>query len=84
MFFYVYIIKSLKDKKLYIGKTRNLIKRIRRHNRGEVLSTKGRKPFKLIYYEAFNNKTDAGRDELFFKTGYGREVLKKKLKNSLK
>ena len=84
MFYYVYILKSLKDGKLYIGKTHNLAKRIKEHNSGKALATKGRRPLKLIFYEVFANKTDAGRDELFFKTGYGREALKKKLKNSKK
>lgn len=83
-FYYVYVLKSRKDGKLYIGKTTNLVKRIKKHNNGEVPATKERRPLILVFYEAFNNKTDAGRDELFFKTGYGREVLKEKLENSLK
>lgn len=81
-FYYVYVLKSKKDGKLYIGKTIDLDKRVKKHNNGEVLATKGRRPLILVFYEAFKNKTDAGRDELFFKTGYGREVLKEKLKNS--
>jgi len=80
---YVYILKSLKDNKLYIGKTDDLQKRFEAHNNGHVRATKSRKPFKMIFYEGFSNKADAGRDELFYKTGYGREVLKDKLKNSL-
>lgn len=81
--YYVYVLKSLKDNKLYIGKTDDLQKRFEAHNNGQVRATKSRKPFKLIFYEGFLNKTDAGRDELFYKTGYGKEVLKDKLKNSL-
>jgi len=80
---YVYVLKSLKDGKLYIGKTDDLPKRLEAHNAGKVVSTKSRRPFKVVFYEGFYNKTDAGRDELFFKSGYGREVLKDKLKNSL-
>jgi len=83
-YYYVYVLKSEKDGKLYIGKTTDLVKRVKKHNSGEVLSTKGRRPLTLVFYEAFKNKTDAGRDELFFKTGYGREVLKEKLRNSLR
>lgn len=81
-FYYVYILKSVKDNKLYIGKTTNLVERMKKHNRGEVKATKARRPLKLIFYEAFCHKTDAGRDELFFKSGYGREVLGEKLKYS--
>jgi len=81
--YYVYVLQSLKDNKLYIGQTDKLEDRFKAHNQGKVRATKSRTPFKLIFYEAFSNKTDAGRDELFFKSGYGREVLQDKLKNSL-
>lgn len=82
--YYVYILKSKKDNKLYVGKTQDLKRRFLEHNSGKVISTKNRKPFELLFYEAFKNKTDAGRDELFFKSGYGREIIKDKLLNSLK
>lgn len=84
--YYVYVLRSLKDKKLYIGKTKDLLARVKRHNLGRIVATKNRIPFKLklIFYEAFDNKTDASRDELFFKSGFGREALRSKLKNTLK
>jgi len=82
--FYVYVLRSLKDKKLYIGKTSNLRQRFKEHNSGLVPSTKGRKPFELLFYEGFKDKTDAGRDELFYKSGFGKEALKSKLKYTLK
>lgn len=81
--YYVYVLRSLKDKKLYTGKTTDLKRRFKEHNSGKVTATKSRKPFELIFYEAFKHKTDAGRDEIFFKSGYGRGVLKEKLRNSL-
>jgi len=81
--YYVYVLRSLKDKKLYTGKTADLKRRFKEHNLGKVTATKSRGPFEIIFYEAFKHKTDAGRDEIFFKSGYGREVLKEKLKNSL-
>ena len=82
--YYVYILKSEKDNRLYVGKTKDLRRRFSEHNSGKVISTKNRRPFELLFYEAFKNKTDAGKDELFFKSGYGREVVKDKLSNSLK
>lgn len=39
--------------------------------------------FDLVFYEAYLNKVDALEAERYFKTGHGREVLKKKLKNYL-
>ena len=56
---YVYVISSNKDNKHCTGFTSNLRKRFRQHDSGEVVSTKGRGPFKLIYYEACLNKHDA-------------------------
>jgi len=61
--FYVYIIKSLKDKKLYIGYTSNLRLRIKQHNSKLNKSTKYRAPFKLVYYEAYTSQNDALKRE---------------------
>ena len=73
---YVYILKSAKTGKLYKGSTDDLEIRLGRHNRGEVISTKSGCPWTLIYYEAFASKQDARREELFLKTGKGRERVK--------
>lgn len=78
------MINSLKNRKNYTGMTGDLGRRITEHNSklgGYYTSRNG--PFKLIYYEAFLDKKDAGIQEKFYKTGYGREVLKGKIKNYL-
>jgi len=80
---YVYVLFSLKDRLLYIGSTQNLIRRIRRHQAGKVKATKLRKPFKLIHYEYFIDKTEALTREEFLKSGFGRNELKKALKHTL-
>ena len=79
MFYYVYVLKSQKDDKLYIGKTKNLKERLRQHCKGQVRATKGRRPVKLVYYEAYKNKKEWSKQELFYKSGIGREVLKYKI-----
>lgn len=76
---YVYVLRSAKDGKLYTGKTADLRQRVGKHYRGEVLATKSRRPLELIYYEAFKNRTDCGREELYLKSGIGRESLKHRL-----
>jgi putative endonuclease len=81
--FYVYIIKSKKNGRLYKGCTTDLKNRISEHNRGETKSTKAYLPWVLVYYEAFANKTDALREELFLKSGKGKERLKYLLANTL-
>ena len=81
---YVYILHSLKDKKLYIGLTNNLKKRLQQHARGEVTSTKNRRFLKLIHYEYFISKTDAEAREIYLKSGYGHRQLYNILKQTLK
>jgi len=81
--YYVYIIFSKKLNKRYIGYCEDLIKRIHSHNKGENYFTSRGLPWKLIYYEAFNSKKDAVREELFLKTGKGRERLKYLLANTM-
>jgi putative endonuclease len=79
--YYVYILESLLDNKLYVGYSENIDRRLEEHNRGQAYATKHRRPFKLIYIEGFLNQQDATAREKFFKTGWGRTHLKKILKN---
>jgi putative endonuclease len=79
--YYVYVLKSLKDKKLYIGHTNDLVRRFKEHNTGKVDCTKLRMPFSLIYYEACNILSDAVDREKSLKTGFGRSYLKRRLKD---
>ena len=78
--YYVYILKSEKDGKRYIGLTGDLERRISEHNSGKVRSTKNRRPLTLIYYEEFGSKEEATKRERFYKSGRGREYIKKELK----
>ncbi len=78
---YAYVLKSLKSGILYVGVTGDLKRRFKEHNqRRGGYYTKRNAPFSLIFYEAFLDKQDAICAEKFFKSGYGREVLKGKLK----
>lgn len=78
-----YILISLKDSKLYIGFTSNLINRLKDHNDGKTVSTKGRRPLKLIYCEYHISKKDAMRRESYFKTTAGKKAIKLMLRESL-
>lgn len=76
MKFFVYILRSQKDGKRYIGMTGYLKLRIAEHEKGLVQSTRNRRPLHLIYQEECVTKKEAEKRELFFKSGAGREYLK--------
>jgi putative endonuclease len=78
--YYTYVLQSLKDSRWYTGYTEDLRNRFLKHNSGKVSSTKGRGPFKLIYYEACLNQQDATAREKFLKSGPGKRYLKNRLK----
>ncbi len=82
--YFVYVLKSLKDDKFYIGFSEDVKRRNKDHNSGKVLSTKDRRPFKLIDYEANLSKKDALRRENYFKTTKGKTTLKQILRETLK
>ena len=82
-FYYVYVLKSKKDDKNYIGYTTDLKKRVSDHNKGLNTSTKPRRPLVLIYYEACLSQDDAERRERYLKTTGGRRYVAKRLKTYL-
>ena len=75
--FFVYILKSLKDNNLYIGRTNNLERRLREHNAGKVRSTKSRTPFVLLKHVETVSEYESVILEKEFKKGYKREWSKK-------
>ena len=82
MSYFVYVIGSLKKSKpkTYVGWTKNLKERLRKHNSGKgAKSTKGRK-WKIIYHEIFNSKEKAMRREYYLKKDI---ILRKKLRKKI-
>ena len=81
--YYIYVLQSQKDDKLYTGFTDNLKRRLKEHNAGEEPSTKHRRPLELIYYEACTAKEDAFIRERYLKGGKGKKYLKDRLRRYL-
>jgi putative endonuclease len=73
----VYVIQSEVDGRLYKGITDSLDRRLKEHNKGKTKSTKGFIPWKLVYFEEMPNRKEAREREKYFKSGSGREFLKK-------
>jgi len=81
--YYVYILRSKRDRNFYVGHTVDLLKRMEHHNKGVVESTRNRRPLELIYYEACIKQKDALRRERYLKTDYGKRYIKNRLKDYL-
>ena len=74
--YYVYVLRSLKDGRLYKGLTQNVEKRLKQHNQGENRSTKGFTPWELVLTKSFDSREKARDYEKYLKSGFGREFLK--------
>lgn len=81
---YTYILQSKKDLQFYLGSTTDLKKRFKAHNDGKVFSTKARRPFELVYYEAYKSEKDARKREASLKLrSRAFTQLKKRIENSV-
>lgn len=80
---YVYVLISLTDKRLYLGTTSDIKKRLERHNSGYIQATKNRIPFKLLYLETYLELSDAKRREKYLKGGKGHNELKIQIQDAL-
>lgn len=76
MYYFTYVLISEKDGKLYTGCTHRLKERVQEHNQGKCRSTKGRGPFKLIYFEACLSEDMAYKREKQLKSGHGKRFLR--------
>ena len=83
MTYFVYILYSPKDHKLYVGCTSNLKDRIKEHNSKKVTATKNRIPLVIIHFEKFENKTEAFNRERFLKSLWSGKFKRKILKEYL-
>lgn len=75
--FYVYILKSTRNNKYYIGYTSNIEERLRLHNSGRVLATKNYRPWGLFYLERFNTEKEAINRERRIKSWKSRSMIEK-------
>lgn len=81
--YYVNVLQSSVDSSFYIGYTSHLKKRFNEHNRGLSQATKYKRPYTLLFYEAFIDRIDAKNREEYLKSGWGFRCIKKILKRTL-
>lgn len=75
IWYYVYLLKSKQSRKVYVGCTGDLRKRLKEHIDGKVFSTKKMLPIELLYYEAYKSKDIAYKREKTLKA-YGSSLVK--------
>ena len=79
--YYVYVLKSIKNNKRYIGSTSfQPEERCKQHNAGSNQWTKSNRPFILMYQESYTTNTEARKRENFLKSGVGRKLIDEILK----
>ena len=83
MFYFIYVLYFIKDKKFYTGYTKNLKLRLEQHQKRLVGSTKNRGEFELIYFEGCINQQDATHREKYLKTYFGKMYLRNRFKSYL-
>ena len=74
--FFVYVLRSQRDGELYIGLTQDVARRLQQHNVGHERTTRARRPFVLVLSERFETREAARAREKYYKSGFGREILK--------
>lgn len=80
---YVYILQSVRTRRLYTGVTADLRKRLSLHRQGRTQSTRHSGPWTLVYYEMSLAEDDARAREIYLKSGMGKRYLKNRLKRFL-
>ena len=75
--YYVYILESNTKGRFYIGQTINIKERLHKHNSGYVKSTKPYIPWKLIYTESFNKRSESMKREKQIKSWKSRAKIEK-------
>ena len=74
--YYVYALKSLIRKYIYVGLTDNIQRRMAEHNGEKEKTTRAYAPFKAILIEKYDSRMAARKREKYLKSGAGKEYLK--------
>jgi putative endonuclease len=73
----VYALRSRATQRFYTGSTSDLQTRLIQHNSDQSISTKHRGPWDVVYHEEVATLSEAVVRERYFKSGKGRDELKK-------
>ena len=74
--YYVYILQSLKTGEFYKGLTDDFDRRLNQHQTSKSPSTRNKLPLRIVHIEICKDRHEARKIEKFFKSGYGREIIR--------
>jgi len=74
--YFLYVLRSEVTGSSYVGHTSNVGKRLLEHNNGKSLSTRGKRPWRLVHTEEYSTRSEAATRERYFKSIKGRLELK--------
>lgn len=77
--FFVYALWSEEFDKIYVGMSSSPDKRLKAHNLGKSTYTKKFRPWLRFYLEEVETKSEALKKEKYYKSGWGRKILKREL-----
>lgn len=77
MTYILYILKSDRNGRCYVGSTGNVTRRLAEHNRGKVKSTRAYVPWGVVYTETFRSLSEARKRELQIKSWKSRKAIEK-------
>jgi len=83
MSYCVYILYSVSVDRYYVGQTSNLEDRLKRHNEGRNKYTKSGIPWKLVYQESFESRSEAMTREEKIKSSKSREQLRRYIESDV-
>ena len=72
---HVYVLRSRRTGRRYVGSCQDVEARLREYNGGQSKSTRHAVPWELVHSESFGSRSEAMRQERFYKTGKGRDRL---------
>ncbi|MFW5872631.1 MAG: GIY-YIG nuclease family protein [bacterium] len=73
--YYTYILYSESLNRYYIGSSENPEKRLERHNARATVSTRGGRPWKVVYKEQYDSRKEAISRENFIKRMKSRKFI---------
>jgi putative endonuclease len=78
--FYVYVLYSDKFDEYYVGLTKDIDRRLMDHNQGKTKSNKAFRPWRVVYKEVFETRTEAREREKYLKSAAGRRWRKQHIR----